>query len=61
MKAKELIKILENVPEFEVVVTYTEDTKGKGWGVEYHNYNITEYNDTGHSDKVILFEIEKRE
>ena len=60
MKAKDLIKILENVPEFDVVVTLTTETPNKGWGIEYTNFDIKEYNDTGYSDKVIMFEIEER-
>ena len=61
MKAKDLIKILENVPEFDVVVTLTTVNPKEGWGLNYRNFNITEYNDIGYSDKVVLFEIEDRE
>ena len=60
MKAKDLIKILENVPEFDVVVTLTTETPNEGWGIKYTNFDVKEYNDTGHSDKVIMFEIEER-
>lgn len=60
MKAKDLIKILKNVPEFDVVVTITTETPNKGWGIEYTHFDIKEYNDTGYSDKVIMFEIEER-
>ena len=60
MKAKDLIKILENEPDFDVVCTLKTETPSKDWGIEYTNFNVKEYNDTGHSDKVIMFEIEER-
>ena len=60
MKAKDLIKILERHPEFDVVVTLTTETSNEGWAIKYTNFDVKEYNDTGYSDKVIKFGIEER-
>ena len=58
MKAKDLIKILENVPDFDVQVILTEENKETGWIIKYTTFQIIDYSDIGYSNKIIQFEIE---
>jgi len=60
MKAKDLIKILQNFPEFEVVVSYSH-RDNSGWGLAIDNYKITEFGDVCYSDKIIILDMEEED
>ncbi len=59
MKAKELIEILKDLPEFEVELSKTILTPNEGYGLKYERYEIEELVDIGYSDKIIIFEIKE--
>jgi len=58
MKAKELIKLLSEYPEFEVETSITIQDKSE-WGITVDIYKIMGIGDIGHSEKVISLNIEK--
>jgi len=60
MKAKDLIKILQDFPEFEVVASYTHRDNSE-WGLAIDSYKITELGDIGYSDKIIILDMEEED
>ena len=58
MKSKELIKILQEFPDFEVILSHSF-RDNSAWGLAIDSYKINELGDIGYSDKVIILDISK--
>lgn len=58
MKSKELIKILQEFPDFEVILSHSF-RDNSAWGIAVDNYKIDELGDIGYSDKVIILDVSK--
>jgi len=58
MKSKELIKILQEFPDFEVILSHSF-RDNSAWGIAIDNYKIDELGDIGYSDKVIILDVSK--
>jgi hypothetical protein len=57
MKAKELIEILEENPDFDVCFSLYKEANISGWNRLEYQYMADSHIDTGYSDGVIKIEI----
>ena len=57
MKAKDLIKVLEKNPDFEVKTSISK-RDDSDWGFHVETYSVTALTDIGHSDRVIILNME---
>jgi len=53
MKAKDLIKVLSEYPDFEVSMNVTS-LDNSNWGFHVDHYLVDGLCDIGHSDKIII-------
>ena len=57
MNAKDLIKVLEKNPDFEVKTSISK-RDDSDWGFHVETYSVTALTDIGHSDRVIILNME---
>ena len=60
MKAKELIELLKDFPDFDVTVKIRVIDKNSLMGFNINHYDINGISDIGYSDKIIILEDKER-
>ena len=58
MKAKELIEILNQYPDFEIEACYVSEPKQDKKFLNISTFKVESVGDVGHSSKVILLSLE---
>jgi hypothetical protein len=60
LKAKDLMSLLEEYPDFNIQISLFEPDGSTGWGAGLRTFKVIGIGDIGHSDKILQLDIDDR-